>query len=243
MRRKVSSLFAAALIASLPSAGRASDAIRSLAERLQSADVVVDGEAGRPYTAWNGTDPATVVTYTPFAVHRVLKGHLATASILLRQPGGEVGGVGAAGDASSEFVEGERDVVLLGERDLRDGSYPITMSRGTYQVTRDANGRDSLDIHLGVDAATYPSREKGSGTPPMHVPLEFIERLARNDLSTDPSPSRTKVTPVPAAAGHAAAPQAGPRLNLRGRVVASLAGAAILALAGLVLLWRRRARR
>jgi len=240
MRREVSTLLAAVLIAFTLSAARASDAVGPLAVRLRAAAVIIDGEAGRPYTAWNGTDPATIVTYTPFAVHRVLKGRLINTSILLREPGGEIGGVSATGDASTEFVEGERDVVLLGERDPRDGSYPITMNRGSYQVTRDANGRDGLDIRLGVDAGAYPAREKGPGTPPVHVPLELVERLARGDHSADLSPSPAKVTPVTSPVGLPGLAKAAPTPNGRDRAAACIAAAVAVILAGLLLLWRRR---
>ncbi len=184
------------------SAAWAGDTVASLAERLRTATVVVEGEAGRSYTAWNGADPATIVTYTPFAVRRVLKGRLASPSILLREPGGDVGGVNASGDASAEFVEGERDVVLLGDRDARDGSFPITITRGVYQVTRDANGRDGLDVHLGVDAGTYPSREKGSGTPPKHIPLELIESLARDEHAAQQSSLQAQGVPLSPPGGH-----------------------------------------
>jgi hypothetical protein len=242
MRRELPTLLGAALLAFLTGAALANDAVASLAARLRAAAVVVDGQAGRPYTAWNGTDPATIVTYTPFAVHRVLKGQLANTSILLREPGGEVGGAGAAGDAGTEFVEDERDVVLLGERDPRDGSYPITVNRGIYQVTRDANGRDTLEIHLGVDAGTYPSREKGSGTPPVRVPLELVERLAHGEDAADRSSLPVHAAPTAPPVSAPPAATAAPAPDRHARAAAWIAAAIILLLAGWFL-WRRRARR
>ena len=240
MRQEVSMLIGAALIACTLTSARASDEIAPLAERLHAASLVVDGEAGRPYTSWNGTDPATIVTYTPFAVHRVLKGRLSSNSILLREPGGEVGGASAAADTSTSFVEGERDVLLLGERDARDGSYSLAMSRGSYQVTRDPTGQDGLDIHLGVDAAAYPSRERGAGTPRAHVPLEVVERLARGDPPAAAAPSLAKIAPAPARLAPPLAVQATPGANHRERVIAWIAAALALTLAGIVLLRRRR---
>jgi hypothetical protein len=241
MRRPLTPLLGAVLVACLTGAAGTGDAVKSLTIRLRAAVIVVDGEAGRPYTAWNGTDPATIVTYTPFTVRRVLKGRLSNSSILLREPGGEVGGVNAAGDASATFVEGERDVVLLGERDPRDDSYPVSMNRGSYLVTRDESGQDGLDIHLGVDAGTYPSREKGSGTPPVRVPLELVERLARGDASAAPAPVRTAVAPTSPAVRPAAPPPA-PSPNHRERLTTGIAAVIVLTLSALLVLWRRRAR-
>jgi hypothetical protein len=228
------------LVASALNAAPENDAVAPLAERLRTAAVVMDGKAGAPYTSWNGTDPATIVTYTPFEVQRVLKGELASTSILLRQPGGAVGGVSAMGDASTTFVDGERDIVLLGERDPRDGSYPMAMNRGSYRVTRDANGQDGLDIHLGVDAGTYPSRERGSGTPPVRVPLELVERLARGEHAAAPVPLQPTASPATSPVGPAAPAERAPAPNRRACTTACIAAAIAVIGAVLVFLWRRR---
>ena len=117
------------------------------------------------------------------------------------------------------------------------------MNRGLYQVTRDAEGRDGLNVHLGVDAGTYPSREKGPGTPPVHVALELLERLIRGEHSADLSPWRANVTPVTAPVGLAAAAKAALPVNHRARAAACIAAAVALMLAGLLLFRRRRLQR
>jgi hypothetical protein len=233
-------LLGAALTAATLHAAPDSDELGPLAERLRAASVVVDGEAGKSYTAWNGTDPASIVTYTPFAVHRVLKGQLANPSILVRVPGGEIGGVSAPGDASTNFAEGERDIVLLRERDPRDGSYSLAMSRGSYQVTRGANGGDGLDIHLGVDAGSYPSRERGSGTPRTRVPLELVERLARGDHPAGAAALQTLVTPPTSPAVQPAPASSAPAPSHPECLTACIAAAIAVIAAAAWFLWRRR---
>ena len=241
MRGKPTLLGAALIACSLP-AVPAADALGSLTERLTAATNVAEGQAGRPYTAWNGTDPATIVTYTPFTVRRVLKGRLAGDSILVREPGGEIAGLGASGEAGTEFIEGERDVVLLGDRDPKDGSYPITINRAIYQVSRDANGQDGLDVHLGVDAGTYPSREKGSGTPPVHVPLELVERLAHGEDPAIARPSTKSASPSPAVPMSMASKPAPPP-HRHGHAATGIVAALALIVALVWLTRRRRAPR
>src|SRR6516162_4318946 len=71
------------------------DAVGPLRESIAAASVIVEGEAQRPYTSWDGADPATIRTYTPFMVARVLKGSQPVARIVLRQAGGDVAGASA----------------------------------------------------------------------------------------------------------------------------------------------------
>ena len=164
----------------------ADDIVGPLSERISAASVVVEGTAGRSYAAWDGADPATICTYTPFTVWRVLKGDLLASPILLRQPGGEIGGVQATQAAAAEFADGEHVILLLGEQDARDRSYDIAGRRqGKYHVTLDSTGLAGVDVRLGVDAEAYSNREKAPGTLLARIPLELIVRLARGDHFDD----------------------------------------------------------
>src|SRR6516165_7534394 len=127
------------------------DVVGPLRESIAAAPVIVEGEAERPYTSWNGADPTTIRTYTPFTVTRVLKGASPAARILLRQPGGDVGGASAA-MRGAEFNEGEQAIVFLGTQDPGDGSYDVAGGRrGKFVIHRDASGRPVLDVRLGAD--------------------------------------------------------------------------------------------
>jgi len=154
------------------------DVVGPLRESLAAAPVIVEGEAERPYTSWNGADPATIRTYTPFTVIRVLKGAAPAARILLRQPGGDVGGASAA-VRGAEFGEGEQAIVFLGTQDPGDGSYDVSGGRrGKFVVQRDDSGRPVLDVRWGADASAYGRAEKAPGTGLARVPLGLFEQLA-----------------------------------------------------------------
>jgi hypothetical protein len=149
-----------------------------LRDSIAAATVVIEGEAERPYASWDGADPLTIRTYTPFRVTRVLKGAAPAARGLLRQPGGDVGGASAV-MRGAEFSPGEEAIVFLGTRDPRDGSYDISGGRrGKFVVQRDDSGRPVLDVRLGADAAGYGRAEKAPGTGLARVPVELFEQLA-----------------------------------------------------------------
>jgi hypothetical protein len=157
------------------------DVVGPLRESIAAATVIVEGEAERPYASWDGADPATIRTYTPFRVTRVLKGAEPAARILLRQPGGDVGGASAV-IRGAEFTEGEQAVVFLGTREPRDGSYDISGGRrGKFAVQHDDTGRPVLDVRLGADASAYGRAEKAPGTGLARVPVELFEQLAAGD--------------------------------------------------------------
>jgi hypothetical protein len=154
------------------------DVVGPLRESIAAAPIIVEGTAERPYASWDGTDPTTIRTYTPFTVTRVLKGAEPAARILLRQPGGDVGGATAV-PRGAEFSEGEQAIVFLGTHDPGDQSYEVSGGRrGKFVVQRDKSGRPVLDVRLGADASAYERAEKAPGTGLARVPVELIEQLA-----------------------------------------------------------------
>lgn len=154
------------------------DVVGPLRESIAAAAVIVEGKAEHPYAAWNGTDAATIRTYTPFVVTRVLKGAPLAARILLRQAGGEVAGASAV-LRGAEFSEGEEAIVFLGARDAGDGSYDVSGGRrGKFVVQRDELGRPVLEVRLGADASANGRGEKAPGTGLARVPVELFEQLA-----------------------------------------------------------------
>ena len=160
--------------------GRADDddVIGPLRESIAAAPIIIEGEAELSYASWDGADPATVRTYTPFRLIRVLKGAPPAARILLRQPGGEVAGATTV-MRGAEFGEGEQAIVFLGAQDRADGSYDVLGgSRGKFIVQHDESGRPVLDVRLGADASAYGRAEKAPGTGLARVPVELFEQLA-----------------------------------------------------------------
>ena len=224
------------------------DVVGPLRDSITAASVIVEGEAGRPYASWDGADPASIRTYTPFMVTRVLKGAQPLAPILLRQTGGDVAGASTV-MRGAEFSEGEQAIVFLGARDAGDGSYDVSGGRrGKFLVQRDDSGRPVLDVRLGADASAYGRAEKAPGTGLARVPLELFAQLAAGGriksvadfertqvAARDSRRNREPIKPPAATLG----PRAG-RSSLR-VIVAAVAG-----LAGLIIvirLMRRRMRR
>jgi hypothetical protein len=154
------------------------DVIGPLRESIAAAPVIVEGEAERSYASWDGADPASIRTYTPFRLTRVVKGAQPAARILLRQPGGEVAGASTV-IHGAEFSEGEQAIVFLGAQDRVDGSYDVSGGRrGKFVVQRDEAGRPVLDVRLGADASAYGRAEKAPGTGLARVPVELFAQLA-----------------------------------------------------------------
>ena len=154
------------------------DVVGPLRESIAAASIIVEGHAERSYTSWDGTDPTTIRTYTPFAVTRLLKGAGPTGRILLRQPGGEVAGASEL-VRGAEFSEGEQAIVFLGVRDTADSSYDVLGGRGgKFAVQRDDSGHGVLDVRLGADASAYGRAEKAPGTALARIPVELFEELA-----------------------------------------------------------------
>jgi hypothetical protein len=154
------------------------DVVGPLRDSIAAASVIVEGEVQRPYTSWDGADPATIRTYTPFMVTRVLRGAQPAARIVLRQPGGDVAGASAV-VRGAEFSEGEQAIVFLGVRDPGDGSYDVSGGRrGKFLVQRDESGRPVPEVRLGADASAYGRAEKAPGTGLARVPVELFAQLA-----------------------------------------------------------------
>jgi hypothetical protein len=154
------------------------EVVGPLRESIAAAAVIVEGEAERPYASWDGADPATIRTYTPFRVTRVLKGAPPAPRVLLRQPGGDVEGVSAV-MRGTEFSAGEQAIVFLGAPDPGDGSYEVSGGRrGKFIVQHDDSGRAVLDVRFGADASAYGRAEKAPGTGLARVPVELFEQLA-----------------------------------------------------------------
>jgi hypothetical protein len=172
---------AAAFLSSAATWADDDDVVGPLRESIAAAPVIVEGQAERPYVSWDGADPATIKTYTPFRVTRVLKGSEPAIRILLRQPGGDVGGAGAV-MRGAEFSEGEQAIVFLGTRDPKDGSYEVSGGRkGKFVLQHDDSGRPALEVRLGADASAYGRAEKAPGTGLARVPVELFEQLAAGD--------------------------------------------------------------
>jgi hypothetical protein len=113
-------------------------ASESVEEMTRAAPLIVRGTARRSMAAF---DPGErrIWTWTEVVVTEALKGR-APGSVLVKQPGGEVGGLGQHVSGAARFVEGE-DCVLFLE--------PATDERDAYIVRGLSAGKVSLTPRLG----------------------------------------------------------------------------------------------
>ena len=169
----------ASLVAAVPPSG---DDVASLAARLQSAQLIVLGEAGTPEVVWDGSDSASIRTLTPFHVRTVVKGALASHDVVLSQPGGEIAGQSRLDSLAAQFDRGDVAFVLLGDRSLSDHTFSIPAGlAGVYRVTVGSDGAAGVDLRLGLDARSFSSREKAPGALLYRLSMTEFERLARDD--------------------------------------------------------------
>lgn len=106
---------------------------------------IILGVAGQGRADWGEGPDGTrrIYTYTDITIEEVLRGEVRGRSIRVRQPGGEVDGVGMVVSGAAEFGLRERVVLMLGPQNP-DRSYDVqSMGLGKLTVIR-SNGREVL---------------------------------------------------------------------------------------------------
>lgn len=119
----------------------------SVEELTRAADSVVQAQALDSWSAWN-PQHTIIFTYTRFAVQRALKG-AAPEQIVLKQPGGIVGGYGQRVPGVRTFQQGESAVLFLRPTATADGTHVIVgLVQGNFRLYRQRDG--SLAVSNGV---------------------------------------------------------------------------------------------
>ena len=114
-----------------------------LPELAQSSDAIVHGTVRRVESRWSG-DGRRIVTDVEIQVTEALKGQPGS-SVLVTQPGGQVGDIGQVVSGLASFSPGEEVVVFL----VRHGAqaFRVTgMAQGKYQVQRSADGKSAMAV-------------------------------------------------------------------------------------------------
>lgn len=123
--------------------------VRPFPEEVRSAPLIVRGIVGNSHADWGtaGDGSKRIYTYTDLQVSEVFKGDIPGKSILLREMGGEIEGVGMQVAGTARFERGDDVVVFVGDRG-KEGSldyYPVhNMSMGLMNVTKDSLGSETL---------------------------------------------------------------------------------------------------
>lgn len=174
-------LLSVLLAAALPCAALATTVMAlSVEEMAQRSPLVVRATVDQSQAAWDARE-RSIWTYTELSVHETLKGAPASG-VIVKQPGGVVGGRGTAVAGAARFAPGEEVVLFL---------EPAVDEKGVFVVLALAAGKVSLEDHLGVRSAVRHleglafARPGGGAVRPVG-PVEvigpaeaFLERVRR----------------------------------------------------------------
>ncbi|MBL9037993.1 MAG: hypothetical protein JNG84_05700 [Archangium sp.] len=161
----------------------------------RSSALVVRGTVVRVEARWNG-DRTRIFTEAEVQVAEVLKG-APVKSIIVRQPGGEVGDIGQRVHGVARFEEGVEQVLFL---ERRGPLYTVTgMAQGAFTLhaegTQLVAKQPTTDELALVDSATH----QPVAHAPIAMPYPALVALVRASASTGAPASPTPaplVTPV-----------------------------------------------
>jgi hypothetical protein len=145
---------------------------QDIASLTQSSDAVVRGKVKATQSRWSA-DHKRIITEVTIDVAEFFKGG-GSSTLVVRQPGGEIDGIGQKVSGLASFSEGE-EVVLFLER-LETDKYRVNgMAQGKYRVERSSDKRavfvvpESTEEAQVIDTQTHAPVE--SDRQPMELAL------------------------------------------------------------------------
>jgi hypothetical protein len=172
-----------------------------LTNQVAESDTVVRGKIGTSYSDYGSRNDGGrgIYTFYHLQVSEALKGDVSpSSSILIREMGGEVNGVGMQVAGSAHFDPGEDVVVFMGAKNP-DGSYEMKgLSSGKYNIQTQDDGTENL---LGLAQHETMSSLR-SIAQEQHAKLAHV-------TTPSPSPSFTATTTA-VGSSHSAASQLQP---------------------------------
>ena len=156
-----------------------------LAFLTKNSDAVVVGTVGSVQSRMSG-DGKRIITDSEIAVSQTLKGTV-PATVVVMQPGGEVGDVGQYVSGVARFATGEEVIVFLEKRG--DRFFVTGLAQGKYRVEHAADG-------------------KRYAVPAKELDAEVVDPLTHQPVapSTTPVLFETFVQQIVAAVGQSTAP-------------------------------------
>jgi len=110
--------------------------------KIQGRWVDAEKNSGKPYTYWNLFD-VTVLKSPP---------NDNGTSVILRQPGGEIGDIGYRIAGTAEFQEGEEVIVFARNTDENNVKEVLGLASGKYAIEENASGKKILKNGIGFIA-------------------------------------------------------------------------------------------
>ena len=159
-----------------------------LPELARSADTIVHGTVRRMESRWSG-DGRRIVTDVEIQVTDALKGQPG-ATVLVTQPGGQVGDIGQVVHGLATFKQGEEVVLFLERRGPR--AFRVAgMTQGKYQVQRSADGTQVLAVPAPSGETLLLDPDTRQPTASTHRTLSLPElKAAIRTALQQPPPQR-----------------------------------------------------
>lgn len=125
-----------------------------------------------------------IFTYVGLRVQEVLKGQIADREIVVKEEGGQVGGVGSIVWGTPRFKRGER--VLLYLDTWRDGSLRVyQMFLGKFRIIEDTPNGQSVVVRDVPDANTIAFAQEGAQASTSRMDLSAYTRMVRKILNSN----------------------------------------------------------
>lgn len=190
LRTAFRALLPAVLLLCLP-AGATTMLRADLPELAQSSDTIVHGTVRRMESRWSG-DGRKIVTDVEIQVTETLKGQ-AGDTVVVTQPGGQVGDIGQVVSGLASFSQGEEVVVFLERRGA--SSFRVTaMAQGKYQVQRSADGTRVMAVpeSTGDSLLLDPTTRQPTASSARTLPLSDLKASIRTALQQAPVRAQEK---------------------------------------------------
>ena len=180
-RRLVGVLFSLALFSAVPALGAVVVAL-SVEDLTRAAPIVVHGRVGQVQVSWDDGE-RKIWTRAEVQVLGVVKGSPAT-TILVRQPGGELGRIGQRVDGAAQFKTGEEGVFFLEPVPDEAGVYTVfALAAGKVNFERSKVGELRAVRHLdGLAFYALPSKKvvmPVAGLDDLGTPEAFLTRIQK----------------------------------------------------------------
>lgn len=119
----------------------------SLEEMTQAADCVVEGQAGRSWSAWNA-EHTFIYTYTTFQVSRALKGAPAQ-TLTVKQLGGSADGYTQKVSGVRALDSGENALLFLRPSAAGDGTMVVVgLMQGHFRIYQPAQQASTAVVNI-----------------------------------------------------------------------------------------------
>jgi hypothetical protein len=159
---------------------------QDVATLTQSSDAVVHGKVLKTASRWT-SDGKKIVTDITVQVSDVLKGS-AGKTVVVMQPGGEVGNIGQKVSGLASFSEGE-EVVLFLEHQGAERYRLSGMAQGKFRVERSSDKTTAFAVPESVGDSAVIDPVTGGPTQEQNRPMELAALKAKIRAAAKASPN------------------------------------------------------